>query len=204
MLVAGPASAHDPFEITSDAHLDVYGLNVHTTLSLDSAARICLPGSAPPARRFRAADFSAFRAQFERCARNFYAIGAGAQRLPSLSVSLSLSAEDDLEARAVYARPAASPLVFDASLLKGLAPGLAAGVVLTVTGSRSFLGQKLLTPDDARLVLAITPQGEAVGTPPLPTGSGATPRKSGHLLGVLLLLAVLAVAFAWFARRTRR
>lgn len=205
LLAPTRANAHDPLEITTDAHIDVAGLNVHTTLSLDTAARICLRAEAP-ARRLASADFSQFRAQFEGCARGFYALGSGGKQLALLSLSLSLTPEDDLEMRAVYARPTASPLSFDASGLKGLPP--AAGIVLTVTGQRSFLGQKLLRPDDTRFERPITAQGEEIGTPALPPVSDPVQRADDHRLTVLLALALSGVAFvfafsAWRRRRSR-
>jgi hypothetical protein len=204
LLVSARLSAHDPLEITSDAHVDERGLNVHTTLSLDSAARICLAGKerTPSAvtkrveRRLGRADFQRFRPAFERCARTFYSITAGGQALGLRSLSLQLSIEDDLELRAVYARPHANPLLFDALGLKGLSKG--AGLVLTATGKRSFLGQKLLSPDDTRLELAINDEGEALGTPRLPRFGRSLRRgaeesaSTGQLLFLLGLLALSA------------
>jgi len=40
--------------------------------------------------------------------------------------------------------------------------------VLTVTGARTFLGQKVLRPDDAAFEIPITGDAEAIGTPPRP------------------------------------
>jgi hypothetical protein len=201
LLAPARASAHDPLEITTDAHVDVSGFNVHTTLSLDTAARICLTG-APPGRRLAVPDFSQFRPQFERCARDFYAVDSGGKRLTLLSLELSLSPEDDLEIRAVYARPSASPLSFEALGLKGLPQ--AAGIVLTVTGRRSFLGQKLLRPDDARFERQITAEGEDVATPPLPPPDSPVQRDGAYRLVLALFLTLLVSAGAFLAWRRRR
>jgi hypothetical protein len=204
LLAPARASAHDPLEITTDAHIDASALNVHTTLALDTAARICLNAEAP-ARRLTAADFPALRQQFTGCARGFYALGSGGKPLALLSLSLSVSPEDDLEMRAAYARPKASPLSFDASGLKGLPP--AAGIVLTVTGQRSFLGQKLLRPDDTRFERAITAQGEEIGTPPPPPPprvSKSEQPDGDHRLVALFALASLVVTVAFVAWRRRR
>src|SRR3954464_8852934 len=43
--LARSALAHDPFEITTDAHVRGEGLAVHPTLSLATAARACLDGA---------------------------------------------------------------------------------------------------------------------------------------------------------------
>jgi hydrogenase/urease accessory protein HupE len=201
LLLSSTAGAHDPFEITSDAHIDEHGLNLHTTWSLSTASQVCLRGAART-RRLQVAEFAQFREQFERCAQSYYSLDAGGKKLSVRSLSLSLSPEDDLEMRVVYARPEASPLVFDAVGLKGLRPG--AGVVLTVTGRRTFLGQKLLSPDDTRLELPITAEGEAPGTPPLPSfgrflrlGVEHILRGADHLaflLGVLVVCRRLRTA----------
>jgi hydrogenase/urease accessory protein HupE len=164
--LAGSARAHDPFEITTDAHVSREGLGVHTTLSLSTAGRACLDG-ADAQRRLEPADFETFRAQFEACARDYYRITSGAEELPLRTASVSLSVEADVEMLSVYARPTRSPLLFDALRLKRLVPR--AGVVITVTGVRTFLGQKVLRPDDSTLELLITEEAEALGTPLLPS-----------------------------------
>ena len=176
----------------------MYGLGVHTTLSLDSAARICLANKAP-ARRLTAADFPQLGAQFQRCAREFYVLESGGERLAVRSLSLQLSPEDDLEMRVVYERPSKSPLSFDTSKLTGLPPS--AGIVLTVTGRRSFLGQRVLRTGDARFECSITPQGEAIETlPAAPEPPGE--RIPGRLLVALIVLAVVALgAFIAWRRR---
>ncbi|HET7540992.1 MAG TPA: hypothetical protein VFK05_14010 [Polyangiaceae bacterium] len=215
LLFAARASAHDPFEITTDAHLDAGGLNVHTTLSLDSAVRLCLPKAAP-ARRLVRSDFEGFRRELERCARDYYAVTSGGQSLSVRSLSLSLSPEDDLEVRAVHDRPVHGPLTFDALRLKELPE--AGGIVLTVTGQRSFLGQKLLRRGDARLELPITPEGEAIGAPSWPPSSSpsaspaasstplpaAVPRAAEHWQGWPFLLALFVSVAAFAALRRRR
>ena len=164
--LAPRAQAHDPFEITTDAHVSGDGLGVHTTLSLSTAGRACLDG-ADAERRLQPADFDRYRSRFEACARDYYRVAAGGQALPLRTASVQLSVEADVEMRLVYARPTQSPLVFDALRLRGLVPR--AGVVITVTGARTFLGQKVLRPDDSLFELPISEEAEAPGTPPLPS-----------------------------------
>ncbi|HEY0462759.1 MAG TPA: HupE/UreJ family protein, partial [Polyangiaceae bacterium] len=150
-------------------------------------------------RRLKAADFPGLRAAFERCARGYFAIRSGAQPLAVRSLSLQLSVEDDLEMRLVYARPSRSPLRFEALGLRGL--GERAGVVLTVTGQRTFLGQKLLRPDDTTLELPITEEAEALGTPLLPTFGRFLRLGVEHILTgadhLLFLLGLLVVCRRW-------
>jgi hypothetical protein len=200
LLWAARVSAHDPFEITSDAHVDASGLNVHTTLSLDTAVRLCLAAAAP-ARRLVRGDFEQFRAPLAGCARDYYLITSGRERLAVRSLSLQLSPEDDLEVRAVHARPIESPLSFDAQGLKGLPEH--GGVVLTVTGQRSFLGQKVLRPGDMRLELPITSEGEAIGAP-APAAPDPAPAGEGERRGLWFLLALLMGIAAFVLVRKRR
>ena len=60
-LAGMPAFAHDPFEITTDAHVSGDRMALHTTMSLLTAARICFTGAdarktiAPAARHVRPA-----------------------------------------------------------------------------------------------------------------------------------------------------
>jgi len=191
---ARPTAAHDPFEITTDAHVSGQGLELHTTLSLLTATRACLQGAAAQ-RRLDPPDFEAERSHFEACARDYYRVSSGGEALPVRSAEVGLGREADLEMKLVYARPTRSPLVFDAQRLRRLVPR--AGVVLTVTGSRTFLGQKVLRPDDSVFEVPITEAAEAPGTAPLPSFGrylvlGIQHIASGvdHLLFLLGLLVV--------------
>jgi HupE / UreJ protein len=194
LLVAPPACAHDPFEITTDAHVSADGLNVDTTLSLLTATRACFEG-ADAQRRLAPADFEAEHQSFEACARDYYRITSGGEALPLRSANVSLGVESDVEMKLVYARPTQSPLVFDAVRLRRLVPR--AGVVLTVTGSRTFLGQKVLRPDDGVLELPITEEAEALGTPRLPSFGSYLLLGIEHIAGgidhLLFLLGLLVV-----------
>jgi hydrogenase/urease accessory protein HupE len=188
------ARAHDPFEITTDAHVSGADLAVHTTLSLLTAARACLAG-ADAQKQLLPADFESERAHFEACARDYYLIRSGGEPLPLRSSQVSLGREADVEMKLVYARPTRSPLVFDAQGLRRLVAR--AGVVITVTGARTFLGQKVLRPDDSVFEIPITDAGEAPGTAPSPSFGrflllGIEHIASGvdHLLFLLGLLVV--------------
>jgi len=194
LLLARSAGAHDPFEITTDAHVSSDGLAVHTTLSLSTAGRACLDG-ADAERRLEAADFERQSERFEACARDYYRISSGGELLPLRTASVRLSLEADVEMRLVYARPTRSPLVLEARRLQRSGPR--AGVVLTVTGMRTFLGQKLLRPDDSVFELPITADAEAPGTPPLPSWGRYLRLGIAHILSgldhLLFLCGLLVV-----------
>ena len=166
LLLPARALAHDPFEITTDAHLAGAELRLHTTLSLLTAGRMCLParGRAPLER----AEFAAARAALEACARAFFVVEEAARPLPAHAVRLALTVEDDLDITTTYARPTRSPLAFDAVYLRRL-DNPSAGVVLTVTGERAFLGQQVLRPDDPTLAVSLEPDAAT------PTAARAPP-----------------------------
>jgi hydrogenase/urease accessory protein HupE len=172
VLVAGgrpgapTAWAHDPFQITSEARVGRGQLVVRTTMSLLTAARACLPGQSA-LRIPRAADFEPARPLYEACARELYRVTSGGDPLPAREVRVELAGESEVEMVVSYARPTRSPLVFEAPHLRPLVAR--AGIVLTVMGERSLLGQQLLRPEQPRLEIPITADGEALGTPPLPT-----------------------------------
>jgi len=170
VLLAGRAArAHDPFEITTDAHVSEGGtLTLHTTMSLPTASRACLDGTGAPVT---AREFALLVARFEACARGSYDVRAGGASLRPLGARAALTVEEDVEMWVTFPRPAKSPLVFDAVGLRRLPAR--AGVVLTVTGARTFLGQKVLRPDDPTFEIPITEEAEAPGTSP-----ASPPRQS--------------------------
>jgi hydrogenase/urease accessory protein HupE len=131
------------------------------------------------------------------CARRFYRVTAGGQPLPLLDAHVDVTVENDLDIKVAYSRPSRSPLVFDAVYLERLAGRAMAGVVLTATGARTFLGQKVLRSDDAAFEVPITAEAEAPGTPPLPgfrayfrLGVEHILTGADHLLFLLGLLVV--------------
>ena len=158
-LPAGRAAAHDPFEITTDAHISGDQLRLHTTLSLLTAGRICLPERA--GRPLLAPELGSTRAPLEACVRDFYRMTAAGAALAPRAVLMSLTVEDDLDIKVTYPRPTQGPLRFDAVYLRRLSHP-SAGVVLTVTGERAFLGQQVLRPENPTLEVSLAPDTAAL------------------------------------------
>jgi hydrogenase/urease accessory protein HupE len=131
-----------------------------------TATRACFEGEAGQ-RKLAAEDFEANRGVFETCARDFYRVTSGEDVLPIRRVAAALTVEVDVEMKVAFARPAKTPLVFDAVKLRPMPART--GVVLTATGERTFLAQELLRPDSPTLVIPIGPDAEAPGAPPLPS-----------------------------------
>jgi len=196
VLAGRPARAHDPFEITTDAHVSGDRLGLHTTMSLLTAARLCFTG-AGARKTIEMPELAALWPALEDCARRFYRVTSGGEVLPVVTSHLDVTVEEDLDIRLSYRRPARSPLVFDAVYLQRVAGRSMAGVVLTATGARTFLGQKVLRPDDAIFEIPITAEAEAPGTPPLPGFKSYLRLGIEHILTgtdhLLFLLGLLVV-----------
>jgi hydrogenase/urease accessory protein HupE len=192
LLAPASARAHDPFEITTDAHIAGDRLNLHVTLSLRTAVRICLDGDGAAASRrpVSPADFEGLHPAFESCGLGFYHVAAGGQTLAARSARVELTVEDDVDMKVVFPRPARGPLLFDAVYLRRLShPN--AGIVLTVTGERTFLGQQLLRPDAPTFEVPLEPA--AANSAPaaeryLWLGVGHILTGYDHLLFLLALL----------------
>jgi len=202
LSAAGSAAhAHDPFEITTDAHVSGDRLTVHTTMSLLTAARICFAGQG--ARTTIAVpELAALWPALEDCARQFFRVSSGGAALAVIETRVDVTRENDLDMRVSLPRPRATPLVFEAAYLQRLASRAMAGVVLTATGARSFLGQKVLRPDDTVFEIPITTDAETPGTPPVPGFRRYALLGVDHILTgydhLLFLLGLLLVC-----RRTR-
>jgi len=197
-----PARAHDPFEITTDAHVNGDRLGLHTTLSLLTATRVCFTGDGAR-KTITVPELARLWPALEDCGRRFYRVTAGGETLPVVEVHVDATVENDLDIKVSVPRPTRSPLVFDAVLLPRLRGRAMAGVVLTATGARTFLGQKVLRPDDAVFELPITAEAEAPGTPPLPGFRAYARLGVEHILtGVDHLLFLLGLLVACRRLRT--
>ena len=165
-VTAAPARAHVPFQITTEARISGDRLVARTTMGVMIAGQVCREG--PAALRIPDAEqLAADRAAFEACARDLYRVTAGGQPLPPREARVGLTPENDLEMVVAYPRPTRTPLAFAVASRR---PSLARmGIALTVAGERSFLGEALLRAGDTPLEMPITPDGEAPGTPPLPS-----------------------------------
>jgi len=202
VLAGTQARAHDPFEITTDAHVSGDRLGLHTTLSLLTAARVCFTGDGAR-KTIDVPELPALWPALEDCARRFYRVTSGGEALPVVAAHVDVTVENDIDIKVAVARPARSPLVFDAALLPRLAGRPMAGVVLTATGARTFLGQKVLRPDDAVFEVPITAEAEAPGTPPLPGFRGYFRLGVEHILtGTDHLLFLLGLLVACRRFRT--
>ena len=189
------AHAHDPFEVTTDAHIAGAALQLHTTLSLLTAGRVCLParGRAP----LLPTEYPAQRAALESCARDFFRVAEAGAPLAPTTITIAPTVEDDLDVRVTYPRPTRSPLRFDALFLRHLTQP-SAGVVLTVTGERAFLGQQVLRAESPTLDVSLEPD-----TAPAPSFRQFFALGVRHILTgydhLLFLFALLIACRGWRA-----
>jgi hypothetical protein len=190
----GVARAHDAFEITTDAHVSGALMTLHTTLSLSTATRMCFAGK-EALRVVDPLEFSAFEDRYRACAGDFYRVTAGGAALPVRDARVALTVEGDVEMWTTVPRPAQSPLGFDAVRLRRLfAPS--AGVVLTVTGARTFLGQTVLRPSEPTYEIAIGPDAEALQG----AREAEPPGFSLRTLVLAVVLTVVGVGLVWVIR----
>ena len=167
-----------------------------------TAGRVCFParGRTP----LLAAEFPAQRAALEACARDFFHLTEANTPLPPASVTLSPTVEDDLDVRVTYARPTRSPLLFDALFLRRLTQP-SAGVVLTVTGERAFLGQQVLRAESPTLEVSLAADALAASPDAAPSPSFRQFFALGvrHILTgydhLLFLFALLLACRGWRA-----
>src|SRR6185436_13294688 len=98
LLAAAPARAHDPFEITTDAHVSGDRLNLHTTMSLLTAARLCFTGTGAR-KTIEVPELAALWPALDDCARGFYRVSSGGETLPVLDSHVDVTVENDLDIR---------------------------------------------------------------------------------------------------------
>ena len=167
--VAQPAAqAHEPFEITTDARIGPGHLDLHVLLAADTAAKICFGERAPERRELKeggAEAFAKLQARFVTCAGRFYEVKDNDRILSLRTATARLTDEEDVDFRLGYPEPPPGVLRLDAVHLNRLGDGTY-GALVTVTGDRTFFGQKLLRGGDpaARVIeVKVGKAGKAYG-----------------------------------------
>lgn len=152
-LLAHPARAHDPFEITADARIRGDSLEISVTMARSTAMTIAAGGKLSPS--FDPEKFEQLRPQFAACAARLFDITAAGKPVAVREVRVELGRELDVEFHLVFPRPAKSPLRFHGALVTKLPQGY--GATLTVVAPEAMLGQKLLTAEDPSLEVGLQP-----------------------------------------------
>lgn len=170
VLLARPARAHDPFEITTDARLAPDRLELTITMAGTTGAALCGVG-----RELSPSTFPLLQRDLEACARDLYVIATSGLPLTVLGARARLTPEDDLEAVVTYAAPRPGPLELDAVHLERLRDPTY-GALLTVTSAERFYGQKLLRAEERRLTVEVpAPPGEDGATDANSASAATTP-----------------------------
>ena len=119
--IAGPAWAHDPYEIWAMAVLRSDHLELGVTMAQSTALRLIDPQGVGGVISFE--NFATHRDRLLAEARKLYVLTAARRPLPPEKVAVELTDENDVVFTLRYARPAAGPLHFHAALLKKLGAG---------------------------------------------------------------------------------
>ena len=198
VLAAATAHAHEPFEITTDAHIRPGALDIHVLLAIRTAARLCLPDDADQ-RRLVAGPPGAdeLRPALEECALRMYDVSLDGQPLPPREAHVFRTQEDDLDVRVGYPEPPPGILRFTAVHLGRLSDPTY-GATLTVTAPGAFLGQKVLRASDSTFQARFEPE-PAPAAPP--TNQPSILRR--HALAAAGIVVALGVG-VWVLRKVFR
>jgi hydrogenase/urease accessory protein HupE len=151
-----PASAHEPFEITTNVRVFSDRISLNVIITDSTAALLCLDGAAP---KLHAKEFATEHSRIERCAAALYVVKRGGATLAPSAVQIHLSEEEDLDTTITYPAGTGDNLSFDAVHLARLQdPGY--GATLTATGEGVFLGQKLLRANDSVIEVSLATKTE--------------------------------------------
>jgi hydrogenase/urease accessory protein HupE len=153
LLIVPAASAHEPFEITTNVRVFSDRITLNVLITDTTAARLCLSG-ATMRSRLHDAELAASRAIVERCAAGLFVVSDGATPLAPRDLKLRLTEEKDLDVTLSYPSTTSNMLRIDAVHLKRL-PDSTYGATVTVTDEHRFLAQKLLRADDSVLEVSL-------------------------------------------------
>jgi hypothetical protein len=191
------ATAHTPFEITTNAHIFADHISINVLISDSTAARLCLTGTNARSK-LHEKEFATEHSRIERCAAELYLVKDGGATLAPRSVQMHLTDEKDLDATITYPAGIGSTLRFEAVHLKLLKePGYVA--VFTATRKHTVLAQKLLLADDPVLDVSLDskPQGAQAGTRFLEFLGLGTENVLAACDSLLLLAGLLLVCCSW-------
>jgi hypothetical protein len=205
--LAATAHAHEPFEITTDAHIGVGTMDIHVLLAVRTAARVCLPDDADQRRLVAGPPGPVeFRAALEDCARKLYDVTSDGQPLPPREARVVRTQEDDLDVRVMYPEPPPGILRFTAVHLGRLSDPTY-GATLTVTAPGAFLGQKVLRASDSTFQARFEPAPAPAGPP---TNHPSILRRHALAAAGILVALGVGVCLLWkvfrpvMARRRRQ
>ncbi|HTN90902.1 MAG TPA: hypothetical protein VL242_44825, partial [Sorangium sp.] len=186
-----PASAHDPFEITTAGQVRSEGMDLLVTMT--GACAVALVAKDGNVRgSFRPEQLAELEARLRSAAPELYEVTSRGEKLVPRTAEVGLSEENEVELRLGYSRPQPGPLRVRATHLSWLSEGYANAVTFTSEEPRRVLGLKVLSASDPVLD-AVLPE-RPVETPSAPaTSAPAAPRldmiQSFLRLGVEHILA---------------
>lgn len=111
--------AHDAYEVSAEAKVREDHIDFVITLAR-STASYAMGKDEAERRRFEPAEFEKVKPRLIASAQEFFVFRFGDQRLAARTVEANLTAEEDVELRLTYARPAAGKLVVKAQIFSML------------------------------------------------------------------------------------
>ncbi|WP_438022536.1 HupE/UreJ family protein [Sorangium sp. So ce233] len=161
-----PASAHDPFEITTVGQVRSGGMDLLVTMTgATAAALVAKDGNVRGS--FRPEQFAELEARLRSAALELYEVTSRGEKLVPRTAEVGLSEENEVEFRLGYSPPQPGPLRLRATHLSWLSEGYANAVNITSEEPRLALGLKVLTASDPELDAALPER--SVESPSAPT-----------------------------------
>lgn len=171
--LARPASAHDPFELTTTARLTASELRFETTSTRGCALALIDPAR-PSGAAFAPEDLPQLRPRLEAAARELFMLSQRGLPLSPLRVEVELNQELEARWTVIYPPPVAGPLLVRARHLQALGPSYASAITLTQDNPPAVLGSAVFTTDAAELsVEVLAPSTAHAPTRPADTSTNA-------------------------------
>jgi hypothetical protein len=198
LAIAGAASAHDPFEITTVGRLQADRLELIVTMTRSCA--LALVSSDGRARvSSTPAELAERGAELERAGAELFAVTSRGNELRPRSVRVALSPENEVEFRLTYPAAEPGPLRLVAAHLSRLSEGHGNAMTLQGDDVPTVLRSKFLSTSDPVFDTVLSRSAEG-SVPPksaaLPRSSAVSAAFSFPSFGVLLL----ALACWWLQR----
>jgi hypothetical protein len=194
VAIARPASAHDPFELTTTGRVRAGSLEILVTMTR-SAALSLVAGDDSGGGSFTPERFRELEPGLKAGAPNLYRISSRGRALRPRAVAVALSPENEVEFRLSYERPDAGSLRLDALHLTARPlDGYVNAITLTNDVPNALLGVKVLTASDPVLDALVPERPEG----PAPARSWLDAFRSFLVLGLLFLV----VGAYWLIKRT--
>jgi hydrogenase/urease accessory protein HupE len=185
--LAPHASAHDPFELTTNGDVSPSGMTLVTT-----ATRGCVTALIDPERprgAFAPAELPRLAPRLETIATQLFEVTQNGRPLIARSAQVELTVEAEVQLTVVYPAPTAGPLVITARHVRALGPAYASALTLTQNDRQAVLGTAVFTSEAPELVVQVLGAGTTPPSPSADRGEATIGFARSFVLGVEHILA---------------